>query len=57
MHRYDAVPGLGKVFVQYADVAGATAARSALHGRKFGGQIVKADYLDEGAFIARAFSV
>ena len=26
------VPGLGKVFVQYSDVAGATAARNALHG-------------------------
>ena len=51
------VPGLGKVFVQYSDVAGATAARNALHGRKFGGQIVKADFMDEGAFTARAFSV
>jgi splicing factor U2AF subunit len=50
------VPGLGKVFVQFADVVGATAARSALHGRKFGGQIVKADYLAEGAFVAQAFS-
>lgn len=50
------VPGLGKVFVQYADIPGATAARDALHGRKFGGHVVKADYLDENAFISRAFS-
>ena len=49
------VPGLGKVFVQYVDVAGALAARNALHGRKFGGQIVKADYLSEQDFAARVF--
>jgi splicing factor U2AF subunit len=49
------VPGLGKVFVQYVDVAGALAARNALHGRKCGGQIVKADYLSEQDFASRNF--
>ena len=32
------VPGLGRVFARFADETGATAARTALHGRKFGGE-------------------
>ncbi len=50
------VPGLGKVFVQYEEVAGAEAARKALHGRKFGGQIVVADFVDEAAFAEGRYS-
>lgn len=50
-----AVPGLGKVFVRYEDDAGAAAARNALHGRKFGGNVVKADFIDEAVFASRAF--
>ena len=50
------VPGVGKVFVQYASVAGALAARTALNGRKFGGSTVIADFLDEADFHARNFS-
>jgi len=50
-----AAPGLGKVFVRYEDEAGAAAARNALHGRKFGGNVVKADFIDEAVFASRAF--
>jgi splicing factor U2AF 65 kDa subunit len=49
------VPGMGKVFVQYASVDGAMAARTALNGRKFGGSTVIADFLDEADFHARKF--
>nr|CAD1822618.1 unnamed protein product [Ananas comosus var. bracteatus] len=31
------VPGVGKVFLEYADTEGSTKARQGLHGRKFGG--------------------
>ena len=51
----EAPAGLGKVFVLYADVAGAAAARDALHGRKFGGKTVVADFLDPEAFAKRDF--
>jgi splicing factor U2AF subunit len=51
----EAPAGLGKVFVLYADVAGAVAARDALHGRKFGGKTVVADFLDPEAFAKRDF--
>ena len=34
---------------------GAAAARTALHGRKFGGNVVKADFIDEQVFASRAF--
>ena len=51
----EAVPGLGKVFVCYEDQAGAASARNALHGRKFGGNVVKADFIDEAVFASRAF--
>ena len=49
------VPGLGRVFARFADEAGATAARTALHGRKFGGRTVAADFIDVDAFERRAF--
>ena len=34
----------------------AKAARKALHGRKFGGQIVVADFVDEAAFAEGRYS-
>ena len=49
------VPGLGRVFARFADETGATAARTALHGRKFGGRTVAADFFDVDAFERRAF--
>lgn len=44
------VPGLGKVFVQYEDVASALKARAALHGRDFNGKSVDVSFLDESKF-------
>ena len=41
--------------MRYEDEAGAAAARNALHGRKFGGNVVKADFIDEAVFASRAF--
>ncbi|XP_024385754.1 splicing factor U2af large subunit B isoform X1 [Physcomitrium patens] len=38
------VPGVGKVFVEYSDTAGAAKAKASLHGRRFGGHSVVAVY-------------
>ncbi|KAI4331428.1 hypothetical protein MLD38_029618 [Melastoma candidum] len=46
----DLSPGVGKVFLEYADVDGATKARNGLNGRKFGGNIVTADFYPENKF-------
>ncbi|KAL3650447.1 hypothetical protein CASFOL_006850 [Castilleja foliolosa] len=43
-------PGVGKVFLEYADVEGATKARQGLHGRKFGGNDVVAVFYPEDKF-------
>lgn len=51
-----AVPGAGKIFVEYADVGGADAAQRALAGRKFGGNVVIASYLSEDKYSVRDFS-
>ncbi|XP_038722937.1 splicing factor U2af large subunit B-like isoform X4 [Tripterygium wilfordii] len=40
-------PGVGKVFLEYADVEGATKARTGMNGRKFGGNIVAAVFFPE----------
>ncbi|XP_030523827.1 splicing factor U2af large subunit B-like isoform X2 [Rhodamnia argentea] len=43
-------PGVGKVFLEYADVEGAAKARTGLNGRKFGGNIVQAVFYPENKF-------
>ncbi|KAA8540779.1 hypothetical protein F0562_024302 [Nyssa sinensis] len=43
-------PGVGKVFLEYADVDSATKARSGLDGRKFGGNAVVAVFYPENKF-------
>lgn len=43
-------PGLGKVFLEYADAESSTKARQALHGRKFGGNQVVAVFYPEDKF-------
>ncbi|XP_043708873.1 splicing factor U2af large subunit B-like isoform X2 [Telopea speciosissima] len=43
-------PGVGKVFLEYADVDGATKARQGLNGRRFGGNVVTANYYPENKF-------
>ncbi|CAD6252898.1 unnamed protein product [Miscanthus lutarioriparius] len=44
------VTGVGKVFLEYADVYSATRAKMALHGRKFDGKPVVASYYPELKF-------
>ncbi|KAL3681412.1 hypothetical protein R1sor_024368 [Riccia sorocarpa] len=46
------VPGVGKVFVEYADTQGAMKAKQALHGRKFSGNSVVAVFYPEDKFAA-----
>ncbi|XP_042962646.1 splicing factor U2af large subunit B-like isoform X3 [Carya illinoinensis] len=43
-------PGVGKVFLEYADIDGAAKARSGLNGRKFGGNQVVAVFYPENKF-------
>ncbi|CAL9086007.1 unnamed protein product [Musa textilis] len=43
-------PGVGKVFLEYADIDGSTKARQGLHGRKFGGNQVAAVFYPENKF-------
>ncbi|OVA00566.1 RNA recognition motif domain [Macleaya cordata] len=48
-------PGLGKVFLEYADNAGSAKAKAALHGRKFGGNDVMAVYYPEDKYFNRDY--
>ncbi|KAG1366955.1 Splicing factor U2af large subunit B [Cocos nucifera] len=43
-------PGVGKVFLEYAEIDGSTKARQGLHGRKFGGNQVVAVFYPETKF-------
>ncbi|KAI3471072.1 hypothetical protein Pfo_027735 [Paulownia fortunei] len=43
-------PGVGKVFLEYADIESATKARQGLNGRKFGGNQVVAVFYPENKF-------
>ncbi|KAK6145677.1 hypothetical protein DH2020_022497 [Rehmannia glutinosa] len=43
-------PGVGKVFLEYADIESATKARQGLNGRKFGGNEVLAVFYPENKF-------
>ena len=45
-----AVPGVGKVFLEYADIDGSTKAKVGMHGRKFGGNQVVAVFYPENKF-------
>ncbi|XP_059456172.1 splicing factor U2af large subunit B isoform X2 [Corylus avellana] len=44
------LPGVGKVFLEYADIDGSAKARSGLNGRKFGGNQVVAVFYPENKF-------
>lgn len=44
------LPGVGKVFLEYADIDSATKARTGLNGRKFGGNQVVAVFYPENKF-------
>ncbi|XP_066337666.1 splicing factor U2af large subunit A-like isoform X2 [Miscanthus floridulus] len=49
------VAGVGKVFLEYADVEGSTKAKTGMHGRKFGGNQVVAVFYPEDKFAAEQF--
>uniref|UniRef100_A0A0E0J476 Splicing factor U2af large subunit n=1 Tax=Oryza nivara TaxID=4536 RepID=A0A0E0J476_ORYNI len=49
------VAGVGKVFLEYADVDGATKAKTAMHGRKFGGNPVVAVFYPENKFASAEY--
>ncbi|CAI5507423.1 unnamed protein product, partial [Closterium sp. Naga37s-1] len=51
-----AAPGVGMVFVEYGDTAGALKAKAALHGRKFGGNAVVAIFYPEDAYARADYS-
>lgn len=44
------IPGVGKVFLEYADTEGASKARAGMNGRKFGGNQVVAVFYSEDKF-------
>ncbi|KAG7585090.1 RNA recognition motif domain [Arabidopsis thaliana x Arabidopsis arenosa] len=48
---HDPTPGVGKVFLEYADVDGSSKARSGMNGRKFGGNQVVAVYYPEDKYL------
>ncbi|CAF2040325.1 unnamed protein product [Brassica napus] len=47
---HDSQPGVGKVFLEYADLDGAAKARSGMNGRKFDGNQVVAVYYPENKY-------
>lgn len=47
--------GVGKVFVEFADVAGSTKGRKALEGRQFMGRTVLATFYDEEKYAKKQF--
>lgn len=49
------VAGVGKVFLEYADVEGSTKAKTGMHGRKFGGNQVVAVFYPEDKFAAEQY--
>lgn len=44
------VAGVGKVFLEYADVDGSTNAKAGMHGRRFDGKVVDAVFYPEKKF-------
>ncbi|XP_056686596.1 splicing factor U2af large subunit B isoform X1 [Spinacia oleracea] len=50
------IPGVGKVFLEYADTSACASAKNMLGGRKFGGNTVTADYYPEDKFYGADYS-
>ncbi|KAK9681919.1 hypothetical protein RND81_10G036900 [Saponaria officinalis] len=50
------LPGVGKVFLEYADTVASANAKNMLGGRKFGGNTVTADYYPEDKFYDADYS-
>jgi len=50
------VPGVGRVFLEYASTEEARKAQQALAGRRFGGRVVLTSFFDEEAYARQDFS-
>ncbi|KAI6658528.1 Splicing factor U2AF 50 kDa subunit-like [Oopsacas minuta] len=50
------VPGVGKIFVEFASIVDATKGSQALSGRKFAGRIVVTSFYDESRYSLKDFS-
>ena len=51
------VLGVGEIFVEFSDVAGATKGRDALAGRKFSGKAVKAAFYPKDLYEVQRRSI
>merc|ERR1719277_2915587 len=49
-------PGLGYAFLEFATIEGASKAKKAMSGRRFGPNLVEAEYYSEDKFQAKDFS-
>lgn len=50
------VPGLGYAFLEFATIEGASKAKKAMSGRRFGPNLVEAEYFSEDKYHARDFA-
>jgi len=55
-HLNDTSPGVGKVYVEYAEVAQAMKARAEVEGRQFANRVVQCDYMEVDKYARRDFS-
>jgi len=50
------VPGMGYAFIEFATIEGASKAKKALNGRRFGANLVEAEYFSEDKYHAKDFA-
>mmetsp|Transcript_109269 Transcript_109269/g.308288 ORF Transcript_109269/g.308288 Transcript_109269/m.308288 type:complete len:589 (+) Transcript_109269:136-1902(+) len=50
------VPGVGYAFIEFATIEGSSKAKKALNGRRFGENLVEAEYFSEQKYLARDFA-
>jgi len=50
------VPGLGYAFIEFATIEGSSKAKKAMHSRRFGSNLVEAEYFSELRYAAKDFS-
>ncbi|CAE7256511.1 U2AF65B [Symbiodinium natans] len=48
-------PGFGYAFIEFANIEGASKAKKALHGRRFGANNVEAEFFSEDKYYAKDF--
>merc|ERR1719230_1330156 len=54
--EFDATaPGIGYAFIEFANIEGSSKAKKALHGRKFGPNLVEAEYFSETKYLSKDF--